>query len=287
MPTFDTPAPITLAIELGIATVELVATDRIDTVVDVQPSRPDPASEAAASETVVEFAQGRLHVRTPKGWRRSTGRWKRASVDVRIALPTGSDVQLEGGMVTLHSLGELGDFRARAGVGDFRVDQVASVDLKTGAGDISVDRVWGRAVVVTASGSIGLRTIDGPAVVKNANGDTWIGTVTDDLRVRAANGAIAVDRAGATVTAKSANGDVRLGGVAHGDVLAESAHGGVEIGVGEGVTAWLDLHTSCGNVHNDLDVTGSPTADDDTVSVRVRTGFGDITVQRSLAATAG
>jgi DUF4097 and DUF4098 domain-containing protein YvlB len=62
-------------------------------------------------------------------------------------------------------------------------------------------------------------------VVKNSNGDTTIGAVTGDVRVRAANGAISVDRAGAGVDAKSSNGSIRLGEVARGSVVLETANG--------------------------------------------------------------
>ena len=129
--------------------------------------------------------------------------------------------------------------------------------------------------------------IDGAAVVKNSNGDTWIGQVGGNLQVKAANGRISVDRARDTVAVKSANGDVRLGEVAHGAVIAQTAFGKVEIGIRDGVAAWLDLNTRFGNVHNDLDATTRPEPGEDTVEVRARTAFGDITINRSVANDAG
>jgi DUF4097 and DUF4098 domain-containing protein YvlB len=126
--------------------------------------------------------------------------------------------------------------------------------------------------------------IDGAAVVKNSNGDTWIGQVTGNLQVNAANGRISVDRASEAVAAKSANGDVRLGEVAHGAVLAQTAFGKVEIGIRDGVAAWLDLNTRYGRVHNDLDAAERPGPGEDAVEIRARTSFGDITINRSVAA---
>jgi DUF4097 and DUF4098 domain-containing protein YvlB len=125
--------------------------------------------------------------------------------------------------------------------------------------------------------------IDGAAVVKNSNGDTWIGQVSGDLRVNAANGRISVDRASEAVAVKSANGDVRLGEVAHGAVLAQTALGKVEIGIRDGVAAWLDLNTRFGNVRNDLDAADRPGPGEDAVEIRARTAFGDITINRSVA----
>ena len=129
--------------------------------------------------------------------------------------------------------------------------------------------------------------IDGAAVVKNSNGDTWIGEITGNLQVNAANGRISVDQARETVAAKSANGDVRLGEVAHGTVLAQTALGKVEIGIRDGVAAWLDLNTRYGSVHNDLDLSERPGPAEDAVEVRARTSFGDITITRSVAAHSG
>ena len=76
---------------------------------------------------------------------------------------------------------------------------------------------------------------------------------------------------GPTVVAKTANGDVRLGEVATGATQAETARGRIDIGVAEGVAAWLDLHTNFGNVQNALDATAQPAAGEETVEVRART----------------
>jgi hypothetical protein len=74
---------------------------------------------------------------------------------------------------------------------------------------------------------------------------------------------------------------VRLDDIGSGAVLAETARGRIEIGVREGVAAWLDLRTQFGRVTNNLDDAAQPEPGDDTVEVRARTSFGDITVGRA------
>jgi hypothetical protein len=284
MPTFDTPEPISVTVELGVGDLRIVASDRTDTMVEVRPS--DPAKKAdvtAAEQTRVEYAGGRLLIKAPKNWRRYTPHGGGESVDVQVELPAGSQLRGETGVAALRCRGRLGECRYKTGIGDIQLDQAGAVQLRTGVGDITVERAGGDAELTTGSGSVQIDHIDGTAVVKNSNGDTWIGEVTGDLRVNAGNGRISVDQARETVAAKSANGDVRLGEVAHGTVLAQTAFGKVEIGIRDGVAAWLDLNTRFGNVHNDLDATGRPEQGEDAVEVRARTAFGDITVHRSPA----
>jgi hypothetical protein len=144
-----------------------------------------------------------------------------------------------------------------------------------GAGRESID-----VLIELPSGS---QIQGGAAVVKNSNGSTWIGDVTADLRTSSANGSIVVDHAHAAVVAKTANGDVRVDEVARGSIVVETARGRVEIGVADGVAAWLDLQTSFGRVTNSLEDAAQPAAGEDTVEVRARTAFGDITISRSFA----
>jgi hypothetical protein len=288
MPAFDTPEPISVTVELGVGDIRIVASDRTDTIVEVRPSDAAKQSDVTAAEqTRVEYAGGRLLVKAPKGWKQYTFRGGGESIDVQVDLPAGSQVRGDAGVAALRCSGRLGECRYRTGVGDIHLDQAGPVQLKTGAGDITVDQAVGGAELTTGSGAVRIDSIDGTAVVKNSNGDTWIGEVTGDLRVNAANGKISVDQAHATVAAKAANGDVRLGEVTRGAILAQTGFGKVEIGVLDGVAAWLDLSTRFGNVQNDLDAAERPEPDEDAVEVRARTAFGDITIHRAFADDTG
>jgi len=288
MPTFNTPEPIALTGEFGVGDLRIVASDRTDTTVEVRPS--DPAKQAdvtAAEQTRVEYAGGRLLIKAPKNWRQYTFRGGGESIDVQVELPAGSQLRGETGVAALHCQGRLGECRYKTGVGDLQVDQAGAVQLRTGVGDITVEQADGDAELTTGSGSLRIDGIGGAAVVKNSNGDTWIGRLTGDLRVNAANGRISVDQASGAVAAKSANGDVRLGEVAHGTVLAQTGFGKVEVGIRDGVAAWLDLSTRYGTVRNNLDTADRPGVGEDAVEVRARTAFGDITIHRTSASNPG
>jgi hypothetical protein len=85
------------------------------------------------------------------------------------------------------------------------------------------------------------------------------------------------------VVAKTSNGDVRLDEVERGNVVAQTALGKIDIGIRDGVAAWLDLDTKFGKVDNVLDSAGKPGAGEDAVEVRARSAFGDITIRRCVA----
>jgi hypothetical protein len=284
MTTFETPEPILVTVELAVGDIHIEASDRIDTVVEVRPSDSMKKSDvAAARQTRVEYAGGRLLIKAPKSWRQYSPFGGSESIDVQIELPSGSQLRGDAAVATLHSTGRLGDCNFKTSAGDIHIGDAGSVQLKTSVGDITVDQAVGDAEVTTSSGAVRIDSIEGAAVVKNSNGDTWIGDVTGDLRASSANGNIVVDQAHAAVVAKTANGDVRLDEVARGAILVETARGRVEIGVVDGVAAWLDLKTGFGRVKNGLNDAPQPEAGEDTVEVRARTAFGDITISRSLA----
>jgi hypothetical protein len=289
MPTFNTPEPISVTVELGVGDLRIVASDRTDTVVEVRPSDPSNKSDVTAAEHArVEYEGGRLLIKAPKGWRQHTFRGGGESIAVQINLPAGSEVRGDAGIAALRCAGRVGGCHLKTGIGELQVDESGGpLGLKTGSGDIIVGRASGHVDVTAGSGTIRIGSINGTAVVKNSNGDMWIGEVVGDLRAKAANGKIVVDQAHATVAAKTANGDVRLREVARGAILAETGHGQIEIGVLDGVAAWLDLDTRFGKVHSDLDSVEHPDSGEAAVEVRARTGFGDVTICHAFANDAG
>jgi DUF4097 and DUF4098 domain-containing protein YvlB len=281
MPTFDTPEPISVVVDLVVGDVRITATDRDDTAVEVRPSDGSREPDVqAAEQTRVEYAGGRVLIKAPK--QRHLGLFgKVGSIDVAIGLPAGSHVQGDAAVAAFRCTGRLGECRLKTSTGDIQLDHTDALDLNTGAGTVVVDRVAGHAEVSTGSGRVRLREIGGSAVVKNSNGDSWIGEVTGDLRVNAANGDISVDRAHAGVTASTANGDVRIGGFTRGSAVLKTGFGEIELGIHAGTAARLDVSTAFGRVHNHLDTADGPEPSDETVEIRAHSSYGDIVLRRS------
>jgi hypothetical protein len=247
MPSFDSPEPIFVTLEIGVGEIRINATERADTVVDVRPRDPArPADVAAAEQTSVTFADGRLRIRAPKSWRQHL-RHGAESIEVEIALPAGSDVRAAAAIADIRGAGRLGECRLQTGVGNIELEQAGPLEVSCGHGDISVGRVLTHAELSTASGEIRLTTLDGTGAIKNSHGGIWIGEIT------------------------------------RGAVIAKTGYGKLDVGVRDGIPAWLELQTAFGRVDNQLETSEAPEPDEDAIEVRARTAFGDITVRRALA----
>ncbi|TMR16618.1 DUF4097 domain-containing protein [Nonomuraea turkmeniaca] len=301
MPTFDTPDPIVVIVDMATATIHINASDRADTVVEVRPSDEfDDADVQAALHTQIEYADGRLRVWADKDWAASTSGWglsldklvaspadwarsllgRSGSVHVTIDLPAGSHLDAKAG-ASLRGRGPLGEVAFTTSYGDIRVEQAGRLRLKTTYGDISVTRSSGHAEVTTTHGDIRIGEIDGTAVVKNSHGDLRLGEVTGDLRLNTAHGDITVDRALAGVAVKTAYGSVRIDEVVSGSVVMETTGGGLDLGIRQGTAAWLDVSSKYGTVDVALHSSDGPGQSDEVVEVRAHTAYGDIAIHRS------
>jgi DUF4097 and DUF4098 domain-containing protein YvlB len=279
MPSYETPEPITVTLELGVGNVRIAASDRTDTVVEVRPSdEADESDVQAAAQIRVDYTNGMLQVIGPK--RVFDFSRKTRSVDVSIELPSGSQLSAHLQAGDVRSAGRLGECRLKT-TGNVWLERTGPLRLHTGFGDITADGITGDAEISTGSGKIQIGEVEGAAVVKNSNGDTAIEAVTGDVRVRNANGAIEVERAGAGVDAKTSNGSIRLGEVVRGSVVLGTAMGNLDIGIADGTAAWLEVKTGIGQVRNQLENAAGPEEAAETVEVRGHTSCGDITIHRS------
>ncbi|MET7328121.1 DUF4097 family beta strand repeat-containing protein [Nonomuraea sp. NPDC005650] len=297
MPTFDTPQPISVSIDLPNGEVRINASDRADTVVDAR--RGD--GEAGAAAVQIGYAGGRLVVKAAQrdpvqsrhasagagarrqswaleGLARLLGDWGE-SVHVTIELPSGSHIQ--GASGEFHCTGRLGDCRLRTDHGDIRLDQAGTIHLTSDSGEITVERATGRAELSNSSGDIRVQEVDGSASIRNDHGECYLGEVTGDLRLIGTNGDMQVERAHGGVEAKNVHGSVRIGEVTRGEVALTSTTGDLEVGIRQGTAAFLDVSTADGRLLNSLDAREGPAGFDEAVEIRARSHHGDITIRRA------
>jgi hypothetical protein len=285
MPTFETPEPISVTVDVFIGHVDIVASDRTDTVVEVRPSDPAKKSDVrAAQDTEVEFAAGDLTVKGPTGWKMYAppNAWRNPSIDVTIELPAGSGLRGTAQWCRFLVTGELGQCELKTAVGELQVEKAGPVELRT-CGNITVDQVAGKATITTGTGCVSIREINGSAIVKNSNGATTIREVAGDLQVNAANGNITVERPRGSVTAKTANGTIRIGDASRGTLQLETSVGDLDVGIHPGSAAYLDVNTKAGTLQNLMEAAAQPAQGEETVHVYARSSFGNIVIRRAIA----
>ena len=108
-----------------------------------------------------------------------------------------------------------------------------------------------------------------------------VGESGGDLDAKLSYGDLEITKALASVAAKTAYGSIQLHEISSGSIQVESGYGQITIGVRADVPAWLDLSSKNGRVRNELDGDGAPDPSEQTVAVRARTQYGDITIQRA------
>ena len=285
---FNTPSPITVALDLYVADVRFAVSDRTDTIVEVRPSNPNKAADIKAAEnTRVEYddATRTLSIvsRKPRNRFVNFSSKRPESIDVVIQLPTDSDVRGEAGIGDFQSDGVLGTVALKTDLGAVRLAETGPLNLRAGVGQVTVEGVSGSAEVHSGSGDIRIGAVDGTADVSTGNGKARVGVVTGPATVKGSNGSVSVDRALTDITAASANGEVRVGEVVRGKVSATSKNGSVEVGIREGSAAWLELNTEVGRVYNELASSDAPEAGEpvDKVEVHASTKLGNVTIRRA------
>jgi hypothetical protein len=263
MPTFDTPQPITATVEISAGSVRLVASDRDDTVVEVRPRDESRSHDVKAAEQVrVDFTNGTLAVASQRGFSFP----RRGAVAVDIALPSGSRLHASAASANITADGRYADCK-----------------FASASGGLEVGSVVGNLKADTASGGITVHDINGSASVSTASGDATIGDLDGDVKFRAASGALTVRCLHGNLNAQTASGDVAVVTAVNGGVSAQTSSGEVVVGIAEGTAAQLDLRTGSGEVRNLLTPSDGPAAGDETLIVHVRTGSGDVVIQRATA----
>jgi Putative adhesin len=280
MPTYSTPTPIDLAINLQVGRIDVIAGDRTDTVVTVSASNPKKdVDRRGADETKVHLDGQRLTITGPRP--RISWFGPNESVDVKVELPTGSRLTAEVAAGSVHTVGRLGATRIKCSTGPVEVDTTGDLWLRAGHGNATLGTAEGGIEITADHGQIRVGTVTGDAILKASHGTIQVGESGGDLDARLSYGDLEITKALASVAAKTAYGSIQLREVSGGSIQVESGYGQVTIGVRPGVPAWLDLSSKDGHVRNELAADSAPDGSEQTVAVRARTQYGDITIQRA------
>lgn len=284
MPTYKTPEPIDIAIKMSVGAIDIIASDRTDTVVTVSPTNPAKAVDVrGAEETEVDFDGTQLTIIGPRPRFSLVGPYE--SIDVKVELPTGSRLTADVSQGGVRTIGTLGATRIKAMGGGVDVDVVGDLWVRAGHGNATVGNADGDVEITADHGQIRLGMATGDTTLKASHGSIRVGEAGGDLDAKLSYGDLEITRALASVSAKTAYGTIELQEISSGSVHIESGYGQISIGVRAGVPAWLDLSSKNGRVRNELDGDRAPDPSEQTVEVRARTQYGDISIHRATKGT--
>ncbi|MEW2076475.1 DUF4097 family beta strand repeat-containing protein [Streptomyces sp. NPDC012403] len=172
---FDTPAPISVALDVPAGRIRFIAADRADTVVEVLPADATKSRDTkAAEQTGVEYGDGVLRIDGPSAKNQLLG--PSGSVEITVQLPAGSHVEGKAAAAELRGVGRLGDVTFEGAQGPVKLDETASARLAVLAGDVSVGRLGGPAEISTQKGDIRVtEAVRGTVTLRTEHGDISVG----------------------------------------------------------------------------------------------------------------
>jgi hypothetical protein len=275
MSTFATPEPITATLTTAGARVRIVARDRSDTVVLVEPVNSASRSDVKVAEhTKVDFSAGELSVKTTKSGD------KHGSVAITIELPAGSRLVLNTAWTDVHADGVLGDCELNVASGQVQLDHIAALRGNLAAGGVAIGHVAGTADIEGGAAGVRIGEVHGMVRYQGSTGKISIGHALSDIVFGSAGGSFDIDRAEGSVIAKAGNCPIRVGRLTRGQAELTNAAGGIEVGISEGTAASVDARSTKGTVRNSLPAQDNP---DNNVKVYARTRLDDIVIHRAAA----
>lgn len=183
---------------------------------------------------------------------------------VTVSAPAGSRLAARTGSGDVTVTGTAAWAAVRTGSGQVRAGDVdGDADVTTGSGDVDLGAVGGRGRVRTGSGGVRIAAVRGTTEVRASSGDVHVTEVAADLGVRTGSGAITVRDASA------------------GRLDLTTGSGDLTVGVHGGVAAQLDLSSGSGRARSELDVGAVAPEASGTLTVKGRTGSGDVLVTRA------
>lgn len=191
MQTFATPAPIAAVLAVPAVRIAFVAADRTDTSVDVRPANASKSRDVKAAEEITAvYADGVLRITAPEAKHQAFG--SSGSVEITVALPAGSGVEVTAAAGELSGTGPLGDVVVESAQGPVRLEEAASARITLQDGAITIGRLANGGELATMRGDL--------TVSEAAAGRLVLTTQKGDITVAAGSSA--------TLDASTASGRV-------------------------------------------------------------------------------
>ena len=263
--TFALTGPINLLARLGHGSVTVTARDDLSEA-SVRLSARNADSEIL-DRIVVEMRGPTLAVVAPRqggiadliGGRSA----ERDSVDAEIAVPTGTAVKITTASADISIKGRCG-----------------GADIATGAARIDLDTVSGDLRLRSGATTSRVEEVTGDVTLRSGAGNAHFGEVGGTVQAGFGSGDLEVEIARGGVRLRAGSGDASIG-TTYGDIDFGSGSGNVSVGLPAGLSVRLDVTTGSGHVKSELPIDDAPTDLGKLITVRARTGRGDVRLFRA------
>jgi DUF4097 and DUF4098 domain-containing protein YvlB len=264
---FPLDGPVNLHVRAGHGSVTVHAREGVSDASVVLTACADDSD--IEDRTTVDLEGRTLHVLTPRRggvfdlpFFGGTNR-DRDSIDITVTVPAGTAMKISSFTSSITIDGRCG-----------------GADLASGTGEISVAEVAGDLRLRFASGTARAERVDGSVQVRSGSGSVVLGDVTGTVDSGCGSGRLEVRSAHGSVRSRSGSGTAVLRAVFD-DVDLATGSGGVEIGLPAGHSARLEVTTGSGRVDSDLPIEQRPSGTTRRISIRARTGSGDVRLFRA------
>ncbi len=135
------------------------------------------------------------------------------TLDCRLALPPGAEVEVEVGSGDVSAEGLSKSLRLITGSGDVVLrDLSGEVRVRCGSGDIKLSQVFGAVNIRTGSGDISGEEVKGDLDLETGSGDVALASVEGEIRILTGSGDVKLkgDLSESTWKIRTSSGDVFL-----------------------------------------------------------------------------
>lgn len=263
---FPLSGAVSLDAKVGVGSVTVHARDELtEAAVTVTPR---DAGSDVAERTRIDLVGSTLTVHVPKlggvldlfG-----GRMSRAALDIEVIVPSGTPLKINSYGADVTVTGRCG-----------------STDIGAGSSRTELEYVDGDLRLRYGSGPARVGRVTGPATIKSGSGDVHIEEGAQRVVMACGSGTLEIGVAHGPVWMRAGSGQASIG-VAEADVDLATGSGGLEVGLRPGQTARLDVTTGSGQLRSDLPLKDARPATGSVITIRARTGNGDVRVGRSAS----
>ncbi|MEP7180429.1 MAG: DUF4097 family beta strand repeat-containing protein [Pseudonocardiales bacterium] len=188
---------------------------------------------------------------------------QRDALDITVTVPSGTAVKITGVTADITVTGRSG-----------------SADIASGSSTISLGEVDGDLRLRYGSGTARVGSVSGSVEARSGSGDAMFGPIGGALSAGCGSGNLEVTSVRGAVRSRAGSGTASLGAV-YSDVDVARGSGSIAIGLPAGQPARLDVTTGSGRVESDLPIEDAPTTQHSPITVRARTGSGNVRLFRA------